>query len=92
MLKLNLIGSISVIGALLLVCFQGIAMFMGTKPIWKNICLIDVLDQGILSWINSISIYIIQQAAHFILTTPIYLLLFCIGGGLLIIKSFLWRK
>lgn len=87
-----MIGLLLLIGGFLLVVFQGIAMFMGTKAIWKSITLMDLIGQESLSWVNDISIYVLQQGVQFVLTTPIYIMCFAVGGGLLMLKSFLWRN
>lgn len=77
--KFSVIGSILLVSAFLLFVYQVITAFlgMGTSDefIYKNIRLVDVLDEKYINWIGSISLIPIQNIAETIITIPLALLL-----------------
>jgi len=77
--KFSVIGSILLVSAFLLFGYQVITAFlgMGTSDefIYKNIRLVDVLDEKYINWIGSISLIPIQNIAETIITIPLALLL-----------------
>jgi hypothetical protein len=77
--KFSVIGSILLVSAFLLFVYQVITAFlgMGTSDefIYKNIRLVDVLDEKYINWIGSISLISIQNIAETIITIPLALLL-----------------
>jgi hypothetical protein len=77
--KFSVIGSILLVSAFLLFVYQVITAFlgMGTSDefIYKNIRLMDVLDEKYINWIGSISLISIQNIAETIITIPLALLL-----------------
>ena len=77
--KFSVIGSILLVSAFLLFVYQVITAFlgMGTSDefIYKNIRLVDVLDEKYINWIGSISLIPIQNIAETIITIPLALVL-----------------
>ena len=77
--KFSVIGSILLVSAFLLFVYQVLMAFlgMGTSDefIYKNIRLVDVLDEKYINWIGSISLIPIQNIAETIITIPLALLL-----------------
>lgn len=91
MSKITLLGLLSIVGAGLLFGFQGIAMLMDTKTAWKNLRLVDVLGSDAIDWVDNLSSYLVYSTADFLITAPVYIMLFCIGVVLLVLGSFLWK-
>jgi len=78
----NIFGSgLSGLGFRLILLFLAILSFMGEeeKTVFKRIALVDVVGQGRFNWIDRISWASIQTAVNYIVTMPLFLLLFCIG-------------
>ena len=77
--KFSVIGSILLVSAFLLFVYQVITAFlgMGTSDefIYKNIRLVDVLDEKYINWIGGVSLTPIQNIAETIITIPLALLL-----------------
>lgn len=67
-------------GGLLLV-FQSIGSFiqMKEKMVWKSLTLVDVVGESHFNWIGGISWDGAQSLLHYIVTMPLYLLLFIVG-------------
>ena len=65
----------------LLLGFQGIAAFMKMedKMVWKSLTLVDFLDEGHLTWLDGIFRGTLHTVIQFIVTMPLYLLLFFTG-------------
>lgn len=91
MSKFTLLGVALVVGAGLLFGFQGIAMFMHTKTVWKNLCLVDLLSPEMIDWVDNLSSHLVYTTADFLITTPLYIMMFCLGVVILVIGSYLWR-
>jgi hypothetical protein len=91
MSKITLLGIASIVGAGLLFGFQGISMFMDTKTAWNNVCLVDMLSPEAIDWVDNLSSHLAYSTADFLITTPLYIMLFCIGVVLLVLGSFLWK-
>ena len=92
MSKVAIAGVLSLIFAVMVFGYQAISSVMGPKSTYKTILLVDVLDENIISWIDSISSEALFKAMDFIITTPLSLIFVVIGVVLLIISSFLWRQ
>jgi len=54
---------------------------MGTegKMAFKSLTLVNVIGQEYFNWINSLLWVSIQKAVSYIVTMPLFVLLFCIG-------------
>lgn len=81
MSKYTIAGLISWFFAGLLLGFQSIGTFiqMKEKMVWKSLSLADVVGENHFNWISSISWDSIQSLLHYIVTMPLYLLLFITG-------------
>jgi hypothetical protein len=87
MSKLTIAGLASwLIGGLLL-AFQAIGGLVrtGGDMVWKNLTLMDTIDKTYFSWVDGMPEGAIHNAVQFIITMPLYLLLFCVGILLLIL-------
>ncbi len=91
MSKITLLGVALVVGAGLLLGFQGIAMLMHTKTVWKNLCLVDIMSPEVIEWVDNLSSYLVYTTADFLITTPLYIMMFCLGVVILVIGSFIWK-
>ena len=90
MSKLKIIGFVSWgLGALLL-GFQAISLFMGMekKEAWKDLTLVDVVEENYLHWIENIPWLNVQQAVDYVVNMQLYLLLFCLGILCFLINAF----
>jgi len=81
MSKYTIAGLVSWLFSALILLFQSISSLMGTEEtmVFKNLSLVSVIGQGHFDWINSLSWVSVQKAASYIVTMPLFLLLFCIG-------------
>ena len=81
MSKYTVAGLVSWLFSGLLLGFQAIAVFMKMedKMVWKSLTLVDFLDEGHLTWLDGISRGAFYTIIHFIVSMPLYLLLFFIG-------------
>lgn len=81
MSKLTIAGLASwFIGGLIL-GFQAIGALVrsGGDLNWKNMILMDVIGKSQLDWIAGMPEGIVHNIAQYIVTMPLYLLLFCVG-------------
>ncbi len=81
MSKYTIVGLVSWLFSGLILLFQAISSLMGTeeKMAFKSLTLVSVIGQGYFKWINSLSWVSLQKAVSYIVTMPLFLLLFCIG-------------
>jgi len=81
MSKYTMAGLTSWLFSGLLLLFQAISSVMGNeeKFAFKSLSLVSVVGQKHFKWIESISWAGIQNAASYLVTTPLFILLFCIG-------------
>lgn len=91
MSKYTIAGLVSWIVSLLILLFQSISSLMGTEEtmIFKNLTLVSVFGQGHFDWINSLSWDNVQKAMSYIVTMPLFLLLFCMGIFFFLLHMFL---
>ena len=86
------IGIILLVSAFILFGYQGLSAFleMGTtdKFVYKNICLVDILDEKYYSWISGISSVSIQGIAETFIEAPLALWLLCGAVFFLLIHAF----
>ena len=87
MSKLSITGLISCVAAFVLLLFQSVSSLMGAKGIWKVLTLVKVVGEEKFQWVENISWPTIQHAVNYVVTMPLYILLFCVGVLLLIIGS-----
>jgi len=81
MSKYTIVGLISWLFSGLILLFQTISSLMGMeeKMAFKSLALVDIIGKGHFNWIDGISWVSIQKAVNYIVTMPLFLLLFCIG-------------
>jgi hypothetical protein len=86
------IGIILLAAAFILFGYQGLAAFLemsaSDKFVYKNISLVDILDEKYYSWISSISSVLIQNLAETFINAPLALLLLCGAVLFLLIHAF----
>jgi hypothetical protein len=61
---------------------------MHTEGAWESIRLVDLLDEKFFSWIESLSFTSVQNAAGYIVTMPLFMLLFCMTGLFFVLHFF----
>ena len=90
MSKLKIVGWLAWFSGVLLLAFQAIAFFMGTKEkvAWKDLSLVDVTEKSYLHWIDGIPWVSVQQAVDYVVHMPLYLLLFCFGFLCFLLRRF----
>jgi hypothetical protein len=81
MSKYTMAGLTSWLFSGLILLFQAISSVMGTeeKMAFKSLSLVSVVGQEHFKWIESISWASIQNLVSFLVTMPLFILLFCIG-------------
>jgi len=91
MSKYTIIGLVSWLFSALILLFQTISSLMGTeeKIAFKSLTLVSVIGQGHFDWINSLSWVRVQKAMSYIVTMPLFLLLFCMGIFFFLLHMFL---
>ena len=91
MSKYTIAGLVSWLFSALILLFQSISSLMGTEEtmVFKNLSLVSVIGQDHFDWINSLSWVSVQKAASYIVTMPLFLLLFCIGLFLFLLHMLL---
>ena len=96
MSKCTILGLLSWLCSLVVLGFQAISTLMDpsaasltSKTVWKTISLVTIIDIHYFDWINSISWVSIQQAANYIITMPLFLLLIFLGILFFVINAFM---
>ncbi|RZB31651.1 MAG: hypothetical protein SRB2_04620 [Desulfobacteraceae bacterium Eth-SRB2] len=81
MSKYTMAGLTSWLFSGLILLFQAISSVMGNeeKFAFKSLSLVSVVGQDHFKWIDSISWDGIQNLVSFLVTMPLFILLFCIG-------------
>jgi hypothetical protein len=87
--KATLLGLLCWIGALLLLLFQAVSSVMGEGEHWENLALVDMLPASAFDWIDTLSADIVYDAADYLVTMPLFILLFAIGIIFFIINAFM---
>jgi len=87
MSKLTIAGLVSWFIGGLLFGFQALEGLIssGGDIEWKNLILMDVIGKSHFDWIAGMPEGIVHNIAQYIVTMPLYLLLFCVGILLLIL-------
>jgi hypothetical protein len=91
MSKYTIAGLVSWLFSALILLFQSISSLMGTEEtmVFKNLSLVSVMGQGHFDWINGLSWVSVQKAMNYIVTMPLFLLLFCMGIFFFLLHMFL---
>jgi len=75
MSKLGVTGFLFLVAAFFLLCYQFISAALKLGPssnfVYKNVRLIDVLDQKYFNWIDTIPSVHIQSIAEFLISVPV---------------------
>lgn len=81
MSKLTIAGLVSWFIGGLIFGFQVIGGLVssGGDIDWKNLILMDVIGKSHFDWIDGMSEGIFHNVVQYIVTMPLYLLLFCVG-------------
>ena len=89
MSKLTIAGLVSWFIGGLLFGFQVIEALVrsGGDMAWKNLILMDVIDKSHFDWIAGMPEGILHNIAQYIVTMPLYILLFCVGILFFILNS-----
>ena len=91
MSKLTLMGLALCLSGLLMVGFQKLSTLMGTLSSGASqeaTTIQKLVDPDKLSWIDDLSVDFVKNAADYIITMPLYILLICLGVICLIAKYF----
>jgi hypothetical protein len=91
MTKFSLIGILAIIGGGVMLGFQTLSGVMGHEVKFESLKLVNILDEKYFAWIDTVSFYGLERIAEFIVSMPLYILLFCFGG-LLLMLSYLFGK
>jgi len=86
--KLNLTGFLMLFGGVATLVYQGVASMM-YEGVWKMLTLANTIDEKQLAFINGISTQFIQNAANYIVHTPLYILFICVGVLCFILGMFI---
>ncbi len=88
--KFTLLGLIFLVLGGCIVGFQAISSMMTAGDIgWKTMTLVEATGPETLEWVNGISMQLVQKGLRYLVTMPLYILSFAIGGLLLIIGGFI---
>jgi len=81
MTKLTIAGLVSWFIGGLLFGFQALEAVVRSQGdlAWKNLTLMDVINKNHFDWIAGMPEGIVHNIAQYIVTMPLYLLLFCAG-------------
>ncbi|MBU0993564.1 MAG: hypothetical protein KJ737_13795 [Proteobacteria bacterium] len=88
MSKFTLAGLLSWLGGFLLLGFQSISTLMSVEGKWKSMNLKDVVDAQYLTWVDGITWDMLTKMVDYVLTMPLFVLLFCVGTILFIVNAF----
>jgi hypothetical protein len=85
MSKFTIAGLVSWFFSGLLLGFQALKVFMKSsvsssgEMVWKKLALMDVIGKSHFDWIAGMPDGIVHNIFQYIVTMPLYLLLFCAG-------------
>lgn len=91
MTKLTIAGLVSWFIGCLLFGFQALEAVVRSQGdlAWKNLTLMDVINKNHFDWIAGMPEGIVHITLQYIVTMPLYILLFCIGTLLFILNAFM---
>jgi len=89
MSKLTIAGLVSWFIGGLLFGFQVLQGLVSTggDMVWKNVILLEIIGKSHFDWIEGMPDGIVHNIAQYIVTMPLYLLLFCVGILFFILNS-----
>ena len=79
MSKLSFMAFMFLVGSILLLGFQFLARFMGTKGGWKSLSLTKFLGPKYFHWLDDISFFGLEDILLFIANMPLFAFLFCMS-------------
>jgi hypothetical protein len=85
MSKFTIAGLVSWFSSGLLLGYQALKVFMKSgisssgEMVWEKIALMDVIGKSHFDWIAGVPDGIFHNFTQYIVTMPLYLLLFCVG-------------
>ena len=88
MSKLTILGILAWLVSGVLLGFQAISLTMGKEGSWNNISLVDAIGATQFAWVDGITIAFIQRPIEYLVSMPLFLLLFCLGLLFFIINTF----
>ncbi len=78
--KFTIVGIAAFLGGGVLLGFQAISALMESEgAAWKQISLLDVFDASWFNWIDTLSWAMLRLTANYLVSMPLFLLLFGIG-------------
>lgn len=89
MSKWAIIGLICMVVGVVILGFQKISNLMGRSGSYESLCLVDLFSPEAFNWIDGITFLGINNLLDMIVLAPVYVLLFCVGGVMLIVSGFL---
>ncbi|MEW6670614.1 MAG: hypothetical protein AB1427_02870 [Thermodesulfobacteriota bacterium] len=92
MTKYRLIGILSCVAGGVLIGFQTLSGVMGTKTSMQSSSLMDVVGPQYLEWVGNTSFFGLEKIAETIVTMPLFVLMFGIGGLFFVLDYFLGRR
>ncbi|MFZ5571525.1 MAG: hypothetical protein ACOZF0_14080 [Thermodesulfobacteriota bacterium] len=92
MSRIAIAGIISCLFGFMALGYQAIQSVMTPKSVYKTLHMIDLFNMDFIDRMDTIGWYGMQRGADWFLDLPIYLVCFVIGGVLLVISSFFWRR
>lgn len=92
MTKYTLLGLLACLGGGVLIGFQAVSGAMGSKGTWQSLSLKDVLGGPYVEWMGNSSFGGAERITEYILTLPLFILLFCIGLLFFVLDYFLGRR
>lgn len=88
MSKWTYLGGFFWLASGVLLLYQFVGNMIKENYNWNMLAINDVVESKYLSWIDKISVDLAQQAAQYIVTMPLYLLLLIIGGIFFLLSVF----
>jgi hypothetical protein len=93
MSKWAISGLLLMVVGVVILGFQKISNLMGQEGSqegsYESLCLVDLFEPDFFNWIDGITFLGVNNFLDMIVLAPVYILLFCVGGILLIISGFL---
>ncbi len=89
MKKLTLSGLICCGGALLLLIFHSVAAVMKDNVEWNFFSINDIVANEYLGWISGLTWPPLRESLTYVITAPVFILLFVVGLIFFIINAFI---
>lgn len=92
MTKYSLLGILAFIGGGIMVGFQTLSVVMGHEVKYQSLKLVNILDKKYIAWIDTVSFYGLERIPAFVVSMPVYILLFCVGGFFLVLSHIFGKR